>query len=62
MKEFLQKYAQVKFLTSIDLRSSYWQIPLNKDSTKYKSFLYNGRSFTYQVLPFGLKTVVASIT
>ena len=46
----------------IDLRSSYWQIPLTLESWKYTAFSYNGRLFAYLVLPFGLKTAVASFS
>lgn len=35
---------------------------LSRDSTQYTAFLFNGKSYTYQVLPFGLKTAVASFT
>lgn len=61
-EEILQTFHNCNFLTSIDLVASYWQIPLNVDSRAYTSFLYNGRSYVYQVLPFGLKTAVASFS
>ena len=62
MDELIQKFANKKIFSIIDLRSSYWQIPLEQDSRKYTAFLYNGRSFVYKVLPFGLKTAVASFS
>lgn len=60
--ELLQRFHGKIFLTSIDLVSSFWQIPLSEDSKKYTAFLYNGRSYCYKVLPFGLKTSVASFS
>lgn len=48
--------------TTIDITSSYWQIPLYPESTKYVAFLYNGKSYTFQRLPFGLKTLVGSFS
>lgn len=60
--ELLRRFRGVKFVTTIDLRSSYWQIPLAPESKQYTAFLYNGRSYVYQVLPFGLKTAVASFS
>ena len=61
-EELLQSLQSVRFLSTIDLRSSYWQIPLSPESTQYTAFLFNGQSYTYQVLPFGLKTAVGSFS
>ena len=62
MDELIQKFHGKKFLTIIDLKSSYWQIPLAPESHKYTAFLYNSRSYVYLVLPFGLKTAVGSFS
>lgn len=61
-EEIFNSFTSIKYMTTIDLRSSYWQIPLTPDSTKYTAFLYNGKTYTFQVLPFGLKTAVGSFT
>lgn len=61
-EELLRRFHGVHVLSTIDLRSSYWQIPLSPESRQYTAFLYNGRSYTYQVLPFGLKTAVGSFS
>jgi hypothetical protein len=60
--ELLRRFHGVRFMSTIDLRSSYWQIPLSPESRQYTAFLYNGRSYTYQVLPFELKTAVVSFS
>jgi hypothetical protein len=60
--ELLRRFHGVRFMSTIDLRSSYWQIPLSPENRQYTSFLYNGRSYTYQVLPFGFKTAVGSFS
>ena len=62
IEELIQKFHGCKILSVIDLRSSYWQIPLTRDSRKYTAFRYNGRLYEYLVLPFGLKTAVASFS
>jgi hypothetical protein len=36
--------------------------PLCPSSTPYTAFLFNGQSYTYQVLPFDLKTAVGSFS
>jgi hypothetical protein len=61
-EELLHRFGGVRYMTTIDLRASYWQIPLSPESQQYTAFLYNGRSFMYQVLPFGLKTAVGSFS
>lgn len=61
-EELLRRFHGVKVMTTVDLRSSYWQLPLTPESRQYTGFLYNGRSYTYQVLPFGLKTAVGSFS
>nr|XP_015840034.1 PREDICTED: retrovirus-related Pol polyprotein from transposon 17.6 [Tribolium castaneum] len=60
--ELLRRFHGIRYMSTIDLRSSYWQIPLSPESRQYTAFLYNGRSYTYQVLPFGLKTAVGSFS
>lgn len=44
-----------KFISSVDLRSSFWQIPLDPASREKTSFSIPGRGlFQFKVLPFGL--------
>lgn len=52
--ELIQRYHGVKYFTSIDLRASYWQIPIAPESRKYTAFIHAGRSYQFKVLPFGL--------
>jgi hypothetical protein len=52
----------IRYMSAIDLRASYWPIPLCPSSTPYTALLFNGQSYTYQVLPFGLKTAVGSFS
>lgn len=61
-EELLQKFHGRTSLSSIDLASSFWQLPLTPSSRKYTAFSYNGRTYVFKVLPFGLKTAVASFS
>ena len=47
-------------MTSLDLTAGYWQVPLAEVSRKYTAFLFNGKNYQFQRLPFGLNTSVAS--
>lgn len=54
--ELLNKYEGVKVLSTTDLTSGYWQIPLEEESRKYTAFLHNGTLYQFCRVPFGLKT------
>lgn len=54
LEELIQSFHGVKYLSSLDLRSSYWQIKLAPESRKYTAFIFAGRSFHFRVMPFGL--------
>lgn len=62
MEELLQRFHQKTHLTTIDFTSSYWQIPLEHNSKQYTAFSYNGRTYVYRVLAFGIKTAVAGFS
>jgi hypothetical protein len=42
------------FFSSLDFSSGYWQIPLDPSVRQYTSYLYDGRSYHFCVVPFGL--------
>lgn len=53
--QILDSLKEAKFLSSIDLSSSFWQIPLSEDSQEKTSFTVPGRGlFKFKVMPFGL--------
>jgi transposase InsO family protein len=60
--EILQKFEGVKWLTSLDLVSSFWQIPLTDNSKKFTAFKFDNKIYQFKVLPFGLSTSTASFT
>ena len=60
--ELLQKFVNMKWLSTIDMTSSFYQIALEEHSRKYTAFQYNQRIYQFKVLPFGLKTSIASFT
>ena len=48
-------------MSTMDLTSSFWQIPLAEESKKYTAFLHEGKCYEYCVTPFGLKTSMAAL-
>ena len=43
------------------MTSSFWQIPVQEESKQYTAFQYRGRSYEFNVVPFGLKTSTATL-
>lgn len=56
MEELLQEFEGVKFLSTTDMNSGYWQIPLDEESKQYTAFLFEGHLYEFNRIPFGLKT------
>ncbi|VVC38660.1 Reverse transcriptase domain, partial [Cinara cedri] len=52
--EILAKFNSKNVFTTLDFTSGYWQIPLDPSVRQYTSFLYDGRSYQFCVVPFGL--------
>lgn len=60
--EILQSFHDVKYISLLDCSDAYFHIPLETSSTKYTGFTFMGKTYTYNVLPQGLKTSVASFS
>lgn len=55
LSSILDRLRDAKFLTSLDIRSAYWQIPLSPDSKAITAFTVPGRGlYQFTRLPFGL--------
>lgn len=53
--QILDSLKEAKYLSSIDLSSSFWQVPLSNKSQEKTTFTVPGRgSFMFKVMPFGL--------
>lgn len=54
--ETLMDIRQAKDFTSLDLKSGYWQLPLDKDFRALKAlFTPDGALYQFRVMLFGLK-------
>jgi hypothetical protein len=55
MTDILEKLGNARFITTLDIRSAYWQIPVEESSRKYTAFSLPGRGiFEFCRMPFGL--------
>nr|CAI5829091.1 unnamed protein product [Callosobruchus analis] len=59
--ELLLSFKKGVVLSTIDLTASYWQIRIHEDDRKYVGFIYDGETYVFQKLPFGLSTSMASL-
>lgn len=59
--DLLINFKEGQILSTIDLTAAYWQIPIRTGDTTYIGFIHNGESYTFQRLPFGLSTSMASL-
>lgn len=51
----LSRLHQTKFISAIDLKDAFWQIPLDTGSRDKTAFTVPGRSlYQFRVMPFGL--------
>lgn len=56
INEIMQKFNGAKIFSTVDLTTSYWQIPLEQSSRKYTAFLNGSTLYQFTRIPFGLKT------
>ena len=59
LEVLFQKCKGMKAISSLDMISSFWQVPLHTDSKKYTAFQHRGKSYEFNVVPLGLNTSTA---
>uniref|UniRef100_A0ABD2X093 RNA-directed DNA polymerase n=1 Tax=Trichogramma kaykai TaxID=54128 RepID=A0ABD2X093_9HYME len=55
VEDILQQCYGVTTMSSLDLTSSFYQVALAEDSKKYCAFMFEGKVYEFNVVPFGLK-------
>lgn len=59
--ELLASFKAGMVVSTIDLTASYWQIAIKPEHSQYVGFVFENESYTFQRLPFGLSTSMASL-
>lgn len=54
LDELLSCFGGKKMFSSLDFTAGYWQVPLHPTVRKYTAFVYNGKTYHFCVVPFGL--------
>jgi hypothetical protein len=49
-----------KYITTIDLSSSFLQVPLHRSSRKWTSFQFGNQVHQYKVVPYGFKNSLSA--
>lgn len=57
----LARCKNAKFFSILDLRNSFWQVPLEEGSRRYTAFPFRQQSYQCKVTPFGLKTSCSAL-
>jgi len=60
--ELLEKLADVKYISVMDLSIGYYQVPLSNDTREKFAFVTPFGLFEFLVMPFGMKTSVATFS
>jgi hypothetical protein len=60
MDQMLEKVAQARYISTLDITKGYWQIPLNENSIPKSAFITSQGLFEFTVMPFGMKTAPAT--
>lgn len=61
LEELFPRCRNAKFLSSLDLTNSFWQIKLHEDSRKFTVFKIDNRVYEFNIVLFGLKTSSAAL-
>jgi len=57
----IDQLREARYISSLDLKDGYWQIPLEENSRQYTAFTVPGKGlFQWDVMPFGLHSASAT--
>jgi len=60
MRELLQRFHGSSYITSLDLSSTFLQVPLNKGSRKWTAFHFQSRVYQFTLVPYGFKNSLSA--
>jgi len=61
INHILERLRQARYISTLDLKNGYWQIPMARDSRQYTAFTVPGRGlYQWKVMPFGLHSASAT--
>jgi transposase len=61
IQHILDRLRDAQYISTLDLKNGYWQIPMSPESKQYTAFTVPGRGlFQWKVMPFGLHSAPAT--
>lgn len=61
ISSILDKLRKAKYISTLDMKNGYWQVPLHPESRQYTAFTVPGRGFfQFKVMAFGLHSAPAT--
>lgn len=54
LDELLARFGGKTIFSSLDFSAGYWQVPLHPEVRKFTAFVFEGRTYQFCVVPFGL--------
>ena len=59
INDIIDQLGSMKYFSTLDLASGYWQIPMTPSSQEKTTFITTGGLYEFRVMPFGLKNARA---
>ena len=53
IEQLVNKFRGKKFISTIDIKSGYWHIPIKPEDRPKTAFVFNGKLYEWNVMPFG---------
>ena len=60
VSSILDRLRGAKFISSLDVKSAYWQVPVKADSREFTAFTVPGGLYQFKRMPFGLTNAPAT--
>jgi hypothetical protein len=62
IEEVFRRIGTKRIFSTLDVAQAFWQVPLEEESKKFTGFLFDGQTYVFNRMPFGIKTAGAAFT
>ena len=61
LEDCIDRVGAAKYITKIDLKKGFWQVPLTERAKAVSCFVADGQTYRCNVMPFGMKNAPVTI-